>query len=139
MKSVPSHSRTKDSANRPHHGGDTAARRLALDRNRDRKAVVFHQNHERQFVQTGGVNAFPEFAFARRAFARAHQGDLIAPWIDIAARVSAPDCLQQLRACRGGTGNNMQFRRTPMGRHLPATGGTIRRGAHGLQKHVLAA
>ena len=49
---------------------DIAARRLLLHRNRDRVAVVLHQEHHRQPFQAGRIHGFPELAFAGGALRR---------------------------------------------------------------------
>ena len=56
---------------RAHQPRDVAARRLYLDRHRDRVAVVFDHEEHRQAAGAGGRQAFPEFAFAGRRRRRA--------------------------------------------------------------------
>ncbi len=48
---------------------DVAARRLHLDRHRDRVAVVLDDEHDRQLAHAGGVQRLPELALAGRAVA----------------------------------------------------------------------
>src|SRR6266581_1235408 len=47
--------------------GNVAARSLHFDGNADRIPVVFAQKHDRQFQIAGGVERFPELAFAGSA------------------------------------------------------------------------
>jgi len=56
---------------------NASARRLALNRHRDRVAVVLDQEQHRQAPQARHVERFPEFPFAGRTLARGHEGDFV--------------------------------------------------------------
>ena len=57
---------------------DVAAGCLHFDRHRDRVAVVLDEEQHRQLLRAGGVERFPELAFARRALAERDVRDLVA-------------------------------------------------------------
>ena len=57
---------------------DVAAGGLHFDRHRDRVAVVFDEEDDRQLAEAGGVERFPELALARRAVAERDVGDFVA-------------------------------------------------------------
>ena len=56
---------------------DVAAGGLHFDRHGDRVAVVFDQIDDRQLALAGGVERFPELAFAGAAFANRDVGDFV--------------------------------------------------------------
>src|SRR2546430_5337139 len=58
---------------------EAAARRLHVDRRRDRVAVVLDEVEHRQLAHAGGVEGLPEFAFARRTFADRDERPLAPP------------------------------------------------------------
>ena len=62
---------------RSNEAGDVAARGLDLDRNRDRVAVVFDEEEDRQAPEAGRVQRFPELALARRTVAERDVDDLV--------------------------------------------------------------
>ena len=57
--------------------GDVAAGRLHIDRNGYRVAVVLDEVEHRHLTGARRVDRFPELAFAGRAFADRHVGDLV--------------------------------------------------------------
>ena len=62
---------------RANQARDVAAGGLHFDRHGDRVAVVLDEEEHRQLLDAGGVERFPELAFARRAFAERDVGDLV--------------------------------------------------------------
>ena len=67
---------------------DAAAGGLNFDRDGDGVAVVFDQIKQRKFFGAGGVERFPEFAFAGRAVAGGDVDDFIGCVIDVFAERS---------------------------------------------------
>ena len=90
-----------------------------------------NQDDKGKILKTGRVNGFPEFALAGGALAAANQRDFVRFRIEIAVRLCATDGLQILRASRRRARHNVCLRKTPVRRHLPATGGRIFGCAHG--------
>jgi hypothetical protein len=126
---------------------DVAAGRLCFDGHRDRVAVVFDDDDDRQPAQAGVVERFPELSFAGGAIAEREVGDLVGvvPLVTVfdgrellvePARLRAADCLQALGT--GGTGlrHDVQRRVSPVRRHLPAARGRIVLGADGGEQHL---
>jgi hypothetical protein len=71
----------------------------ALDRHGDGVAVVFDQKQNRQAIQAGGIQRFPELAFAGGAIAAGgYQRDGVAIGREVAIRLGATDRLHKLRA-----------------------------------------
>ena len=131
MKSVPSQSKTLQIGKSGDQLRNVAAGGLLLDRHGDRVAVVFDQIDDRQALQAGDVERFPELAFAGGAFAGGDQRDRVGCRIDPPRGVRAAHRLQELRAGGRGAADDVQPRRAPMRGHLASAGSGIGCGAHG--------
>jgi hypothetical protein len=126
---------------RRHELRQIAAWRLHFDRNGDRVPVVFDEIDDRQLQRAGGIERFPELAFAGRAFANRDVHDLVGP--EAPLRIGdagnllkqtpgfrAPDGLQALRPRGARLRDDIEFLVSPMGRHLTAARIGIVAGAH---------
>ncbi len=124
---------------------DAAARRVHLDRNGDRVAVVFDQIDDRQLEIRRVVERLPELAFARRAVAGRAEDDLVLlePFGDpellgAENRFGAADGLQELRAGRRRARDDVELLVPPVARHLAAAGVGVLRGADSGEEHLFA-
>ncbi len=115
--------------------GDGAAGRLILDRDGDGVSVVLNQEDNRGVAEAGVVDGFPEFAFAGGAFAGTGDDDAVFAGVEEAEAFGAADGLHELRAGGGGTGDDVEGRVAPVGRHLASAGTGVFSGSHGLQQH----
>ncbi len=126
---------------------DVAAGRLHFDRHRDRVAVVFDQDHDRQLERARGAERFPELAFARRAFADGEVDDLVAVKVLLASfdrrdllehpsRFGGANRVQALRAGRARLRDDVEALVAPVRRHLPAAGGRIVLRGDARQQHL---
>ena len=132
---------------RSHQARDVAAGGLHFDRHRDRVAVVLDEEQDRQLLDAGGVERFPELAFAGRAFAERDVGDLVGLEARLAIRdlrdaavddagLGGADRLQHLRAGRARAGDDVVVRVAPVRRHLAAAGCGIVLGADRGEQHL---
>jgi hypothetical protein len=124
--------------------GDAPAGGVHLDRDGDRVAVVLDEVDDGQFQVAGGVQRLPELALAGGAVAGGAEHHLV-----LLEPVSQPeqlgpqralrgaDGLEELRARGGGGGDDVELLLPPVGRHLPAAGARVDRGAHGLVEHLV--
>ena len=99
-KSVPSIESTCRPGNDSHQPRDVAAGGLHFDRHRDRVAVVFDEEEDRQLLGAGDVQRFPELAFARGAFAERDVDDLVG----VEARLRDPGCSRHAAVDDAGFG-----------------------------------
>ena len=108
---------------------EAAARRLHVDRRRDRVAVVLDEVEHRQLAHAGGVERLPEFAFARRAFADRDERHFVAlelresirnrlETLVETSRFGDADAVQALRGNRAARRRDVQPRIRPVRRHL---------------------
>ena len=97
-------------------------RRLVARRHRDRVAVVGDDEQDRQVERARGVEALPELALGRRAFAEGDVGDLVAVRSaarevrtagDVARRLRASDGRQALSAGRARLRHDVVFDACP--------------------------
>ena len=128
--------------------GDVRARRLHLDRDRDRVAVVLDQVQDRQAEVARGVERFPELALAGRALAEGDVGDLVPVELRGAVgdlgdqrvaqrRLRAAYRLEALRAGRRGLADDVERPVAPVGRHLAPAGVRILGGPHRGEEHLV--
>jgi len=129
------HFLAKQSGETGHKLGHIAASGLNLHGYRDRIAVVFHQEEQRQPLQAGDVEGLPKLALAGGAFARGDQRDRARVLIQIATGLGASRGLHELRAGGRRAGDDVQFRRAPVRGHLPSAGRRVRSRSYGLQQH----
>ena len=136
-----------EAGKRSHQPGDVAARRLELDRHRDRVAVVFDQEQHRQAPQARRADRFPELAFARGAFAERGEHDFvgleprraIGDGGDAAvddAGVGGADSVQDLGAGRARSRDDVERLVAPVRRHLTAARARIEAAADRREQHL---
>ena len=132
---------------RSNEAGDVAASGLGLDRNRDRVAVVFDEEEDREAPEAGDVQRFPELALARGTVAERDVNDLVGLEAGLAirdlgqtavehSRFGGADRLQHLRAGCARLRDDIQSGMPPMRRHLPPVGARVVFGADAGEQHV---
>ena len=108
---------------------------MRFDGDGNRITVVLDQKQNRQIFQAGGVERFPELAFAGCAFAGSDQRDCIGLRVEKAAGLRATYGLQKLSAGGRRTSNDILVFVAPVGRHLPSAGSGVGSSADSAQKH----
>ena len=97
---------------------------------------VLDQEQQRQAVQAGGVQGFPEFALAGGPFAGADQGDLVALRMTLARGLGASRGLLELGPGGRRGADDVEAPVPPVRRHLAAARGGVGGGTHGLLEHL---
>ncbi len=127
---------------------DVRARRLHLDRDRDRVAVVLDQVQDRKAEVARRVERFPELALAGRALAERDVGDLVRVELRGAVgdlgdqrvaqrRFRAAHGLEALGAGRRGLADDVERPVPPVGRHLAPARVRILGGADRGEEHLV--
>src|SRR5258708_7770683 len=136
-----------------HEFRDAAAGGLHFDGDGNCVAVVFDEIKQRQFFGAGGVERFPEFAFAGRAVAGGNVNNFVAFVMDVLAErgflglgerfgavliiergFGGTRGLYELRSGAGRLTDDIPLGMAPVRRHLASAGSWVVCGADGLQK-----
>ncbi len=131
-----------------HESRDAAARGLHLDRDRDRVAVVLHEEEDGQLQVARGVQRLPELALARRPVADGYVDDFIlleelcpAPELgdelEAVAGLGAADRLQELGPRGARLGDDVVLGVAPVRGHLPAAARGVVSGGDPLEQHLV--
>src|SRR6267142_3497208 len=138
-----------------HQFRDAAAGGLHFDGDGNCVAVVFDEIKQRQFFGAGGVERFPEFAFAGGAVAGGNVNNFVAFVMDVLAERGFLGLRERFRAIsiielgfggtrglydlRSGAGrfaDDVPFGVTPVRRHLASAGSWVVCGTDGLQQSL---
>ena len=126
---------------------DRAARRVDLDGDRDRVAVVLDQEEDGELQVAGRGEGFPELALGGLPLPARDDDDLVGVEAALLrrARGSGPcasplrraDGVEELGPGAGGLGDQVQPLGAPVRGHLPSRGGRVVLRADGLEEHLV--
>ena len=132
----------------PDQAGNFAPRSLHVNGHGDGVAVVLHHVKDGKLSAASVIQRLPEFTFARSAIAQGDVSNLVIVKTgsefrrflnvrEIPACFRGAHRVQDARSRGARAGNDVQFLRSPMRRHLPAAAGRVVLRSHGSEQHLV--